>query len=501
MVFCLNPAKAFRFLAIRLLQTSPDLSGSHPTDYPHQSSVPGTFLSVWLPVQGDHARLVRTRPVQLSPRDQRNLTIRNSGGGSRGSGDPGGPSELAGEASELAKIGAGHGWKFGGASGFFWGIGGLLDDVWGFRGRVVTSPPLQCRDPSRRGEQDGDQRAAWETKLKRGRRFVRVLLNQLKALDVPQNFPNFVMSSPSVPVVSPTALDECQGPESVVRGGGGGFSGGSETDQVLSRVAKGKGGILGGDSGEALSLPALGGPPESSLFSPAPGVPSERSLSPPTPIPSIMEVFLRKQVEALTTSLAVREGELQRATEDCDVARIEKEAMEQERNTSVCVVMERVLEVQGLREHLTQMEGQPAGEAEGWGQVLEGDVLWAELEAARRREDWLANEAALGCAGILRWVREHRVLLDSASVAFASIQDGLMQGSAVQPPELQQGMARLERLLVGHRQHNAVAPGSWWEVAADAGEALPGLAEVLVVVRAQMEVDLGVGLPGGPGRE
>ncbi|KAG5349406.1 hypothetical protein C0989_004137 [Termitomyces sp. Mn162] len=219
------------------------------------------------------------------------------------------------------------------------------------------------------------------------------------------------------------------------------------------------------------------------------------------PIPSITEVFLCKQVEALMTSLAVWEGKLQWAREDRDVARTEKEVMEQKRNTSVHVATEQALEVRGLWEHLTQMEGQPAGEAEGRGRAPEGDALWVELEAARRREDWLANEAASGCAGILRWVREHQVLLDGASMAFTSIQDGLTQGSAVQPPELQQGMARLERLLAGHRRCNAVAPGSWWEVAADAGEVLPGLAEVLAVVRAQMEVNLGVGLPGGPGRE
>ncbi|KAG5734199.1 hypothetical protein E4T56_gene1188 [Termitomyces sp. T112] len=164
------------------------------------------------------------------------------------------------------------------------------------------------------------------------------------------------------------------------------------------------------------------GPPESSLFSPAPGVPSEWLLSPPAPIPSITEVFLCKQVEALTTSLAVWEGELQRAREDCDAARTEKEAMERERNTSVRVATEQALEVRGLREHLAQMEGQPVGEVEGRGRALEGDALWVELEAARRREDWLANEAALGRTGILRWVREHRVLLDGASAAFASIQ-------------------------------------------------------------------------------
>ncbi|KAG5348921.1 hypothetical protein C0989_007143 [Termitomyces sp. Mn162] len=313
------------------------------------------------------------------------------------------------------------------------------------------------------------------------------------------------MSSPSIPVVSPTDLDEVvvynSGGEefehwhhasirdqSLVRGGGGGFSGGPEADQILSRVAEGKGGILGGDLWEVSSLPALGGR-------------TQQEAVPPAPIPLITEVFLRKQVEALMTSLAVWEGKLQQAREDHDVAQTEKEAMEQERNTSVHMATEQALEVRGLREHLTQMEGQPAGEAEGRGQVPEGDALWAELEAARQREDWLANEAALGRTGILRWVQEHQVLLDSASAAFASIQDGSTQGSAVQPLELQQGMVRLERLSAGHRQCNAVAPGSWWEVAADAGEALLGLAEILAVVRAQMKVDLGVGLPGGLGRE
>ncbi|KAG5719758.1 hypothetical protein E4T56_gene18530 [Termitomyces sp. T112] len=115
-----------------------------------------------------------------------------------------------------------------------------------------------------------------------------------------------------------------------------------------------------------------------------------------------MEVFLCKQVEALTTSLAVQEGELRRVREDRDVAQTEKEVMERERNTLVHVATEQALEVRGLRERLMQMEGQPMGEAEGWGRVLEGDALWAELEAARQREDWLANKAALVHAGILR---------------------------------------------------------------------------------------------------
>ncbi|KNZ82353.1 hypothetical protein J132_00168, partial [Termitomyces sp. J132] len=359
--------------------------------------------------------------------------------------------------------------------------------------------------------------AAWETKSKCGRCFVRVLLNQLKALGMPRGFPNFVMSSPSVPVVSPADLDEVvvydSGESSVVVVVD--FLEVPKWTKFCPALPKGKGVSSVIVRGKRRASPPSGagpskrprgrelsaGPPESSLYSPVPGVPLERSSSPPALIPSIMEVFLRKQVEALMTLLAVWEGELRRAREDRDMARTDKEAMERERNTSVRVVTERALKVWGLRERLAQMEGQPAGEAEGRGRVPEGDALWVELEAARRREDWLANKAALGHAGILRWVREHWVLLDGASVAFALIQDGLTQGSAVQPPELQQGMVRLERLLAGHRRCNAVAPGSWWEVAANVGEALPGLAEILAVVWAQMEVDLGVGLPGGLGRE
>ncbi|KNZ76233.1 hypothetical protein J132_11103 [Termitomyces sp. J132] len=168
---------------------------------------------------------------------------------------------------------------------------------------------------------------------------------------------------------------------------------------------------------------------------------------------------------------------------------------------TVRVVPEQVPEVWGLRERPTQWGVRPMEEVEEQEMAVEDGLLWAELEVARQREDWLANEATSGRAGILCWVWEHWVLLDGASMAFALIQDGLAQMPVGQPPELQQGMARVGRLLAGHRQHNAVAPGSWWEVAVDVGEALPGLAEVLVVVQAQMEIDLGVGMAGVLGQE
>ncbi|KAG5333406.1 hypothetical protein C0989_005844 [Termitomyces sp. Mn162] len=207
------------------------------------------------------------------------------------------------------------------------------------------------------------------------------------------------MSSPSNPVVSPANLDEV-----VVYDSGGeefehwrrasvrdrsrssmvvvvDFPGFPKWTKFCPALPKGKGAssavIWGkrqaslpsgaGPSKRPRGRESSAGPPESSLFSPALGVPSEQSLSPPTPIPSITEVFLRKQVEALMTLLAVREGELRRVREDHDVVRMEKEVMERERNTSVHVATERALEVRGLWEHLMQMEGQPAGEAEGRG--------------------------------------------------------------------------------------------------------------------------------------
>ncbi|KAG5727350.1 hypothetical protein E4T56_gene12115 [Termitomyces sp. T112] len=156
-------------------------------------------------------------------------------------------------------------------------------------------------------------------------------------------------------------------------------------------------------------------------------------------------------------------------------------------------------------EHLsasgTRWEAWSMEEAEEWEMAPEGGLLRAELEVVRQREDWLANEAASGHVGILCWVQEHWVLLDGASAAFVLIQDGLVQMPMGQPLELQQGMVRVGRLLAGHWWCNAVAPGSWWEVVADAGEALLGLTEVLAVVWAQMEIDLAVGTAGVLGKE
>ncbi|KAG5335277.1 hypothetical protein C0989_001577, partial [Termitomyces sp. Mn162] len=109
-----------------------------------------------------------------------------------------------------------------------------------------------------------------------------------------------------------------------------------------------------------------------------------------------MEVILCKWVEVLMAALMAWEGELQWVREDRDVVQAEKEALEQVWNTSVRVAPEQVLEVWGLQERPMQQEVQPTEEAEEWEMVPEGGLLQAELEAARWREDWLANEATSG---------------------------------------------------------------------------------------------------------
>ncbi|KAG5717927.1 hypothetical protein E4T56_gene1701 [Termitomyces sp. T112] len=163
------------------------------------------------------------------------------------------------------------------------------------------------------------------------------------------------------------------------------------------------------------------GPLEFHVHSPTPNIALGWASSSLEPSPLIMEVILCKWVEVLMAALMAWKGELQWVREDRDVVQAEKEALEQVWNTSVRVAPEQVLEVWGLQEHPMQQEVQPTEEAKEWEMVPEGGLLQAELEAARWREDWLANEATSGCAGILCWVWEHWVLLDSASAAFVLI--------------------------------------------------------------------------------
>ncbi|KAG5349090.1 hypothetical protein C0989_006073, partial [Termitomyces sp. Mn162] len=145
------------------------------------------------------------------------------------------------------------------------------------------------------------------------------------------------------------------------------------------------------------------------------------------------------------------------------------------------------------------------------------EEVWVAAERARRREEWLANEAASGQQGVLRewfprflllsadlgstdWAREHRILLDRASAALGSIHDGLARMPGDLPPELGQGVTQMGCLLAGHWRRATADPGAWWEIATDVGEPLPGQPEVLAAVVAQLEVFM-VGRVAGLGLE
>ncbi|KAG5349593.1 hypothetical protein C0989_002891 [Termitomyces sp. Mn162] len=89
-------------------------------------------------------------------------------------------------------------------------------------------------------------------------------------------------------------------------------------------------------------------PPGPHIYSPTLGAPLEQASSSPEPTPSITEVFLRQQVEALMVALMAWEGKLKRAGEDCDVAQREQDMLQWKWDTAMQVAMEHTLEVWGV---------------------------------------------------------------------------------------------------------------------------------------------------------
>ncbi|KAG5335388.1 hypothetical protein C0989_001261 [Termitomyces sp. Mn162] len=124
-------------------------------------------------------------------------------------------------------------------------------------------------------------------------------------------------------------------------------------------------------------------------------MPLEQPLSSPKPVPSITKVFLCQQVEALLTALVAWEGELCKVGEDCDTVWRKRNVVQWDYNIAVQTAMVRSLEVQGLWKHLSQLEAQSAGEVEGQQVLSEEGMLWAKVEAARWKEEWLVSKAAL----------------------------------------------------------------------------------------------------------
>ncbi|KAG5348509.1 hypothetical protein C0989_010257 [Termitomyces sp. Mn162] len=287
-----------------------------------------------------------------------------------------------------------------------------------------------------------------------------------------------------------------------------------------------------GPSKRARGEQVMGGPPGSAVYSPTSGAPVEQSADRSW---SVAEAYLRRWVEGLEWLLVAREEEIQGVREERDGAQRELDGVRRERDlawkdkdVAIGTAAERLsclqeLEVQTVhlqaRAEAVEVATQQAG-GSGVRETQQGSSageVWAAAERARRREEWLANEAASGRRGVLRewfprflllsadsgstdWAQEHRILLDGASAALGSIHDGLARMPGDLPPELGQGVTQMGHLLAGHWRRATADPGAWWEVATDVGEPLPGQPEVLAAVVAQLEVVM-VGRVAGLGSE
>ncbi|KAG5724408.1 hypothetical protein E4T56_gene15981 [Termitomyces sp. T112] len=249
-----------------------------------------------------------------------------------------------------------------------------------------------------------------------------------------------------------------------------------------------------GPSKRAQGEPAMAGPPGPTVYSPTSGALVEQSAGGSW---SITKAILQRQAEELERLLATCREEVRRVGEErdgfwreLDEAWKEWDLARRDKDIAVGTATEQLLQLQELQACMRLLEawGEAAGQqTEGlgmrgtqWGPSAE--ATQATVERARRQEEWLANEAALG------W--EHCILLDGVSAALGSIHDGLARMPGDLPPELGQGVMQMGRLLAGHRQRATADPGAWWEVVVDMAEPLPGHPEVLVMVVAQLKVDL-----------
>ncbi|KAG5733025.1 hypothetical protein E4T56_gene3621 [Termitomyces sp. T112] len=243
-----------------------------------------------------------------------------------------------------------------------------------------------------------------------------------------------------------------------------------------------------GPSKRAQGEPALAGPPGPTVYSPNSGTLVEPSAEGSW---SIVKAFLQCRAEELERLLATHGEEVRRVGEErdrfwkeLDEAQKERDLARRDKDIAMGTTTERLLQLQELRAHMRPLEAwaQVAGQqSEGsgmqrtqWGPSAE--VTQVMVERARRREEWLANEAALGWWGVLS--------------ALGSIHDGLARMPRDFPPELEQGVTQMGRLLAGHQWRATADSRAWWEVAVDVVEPLLGHPKVLAMVVVQLEVDL-----------
>ncbi|KAG5331572.1 hypothetical protein C0989_007975, partial [Termitomyces sp. Mn162] len=171
-----------------------------------------------------------------------------------------------------------------------------------------------------------------------------------------------------------------------------------------------------GPSKRAQGEQVMGGPPGSAVYSPTSGAPIEQSADRSW---SVAEAYLRCWVEGLERLLVTREEEIQGVWEERDGAqqeldgvRRERDLVRKDKDVTIGTAAERLsclqeLEVQTVhlqvRVEAAEVATQQAG---GLGvretqQGSSAEEVWAAVERARRREEWLANETALGWRGVL----------------------------------------------------------------------------------------------------
>ncbi|KAG6871028.1 hypothetical protein C0992_011849, partial [Termitomyces sp. T32_za158] len=150
-------------------------------------------------------------------------------------------------------------------------------------------------------------------------------------------------------------------------------------------------------------------------------------------------------------------------------------------------------EVGGLLTRLVRAAGLEGMAGVAVPSAAEVDELARRLREAHelegRRREWLLWEVAAARGEALNWAWEHRLLLDglSSGVSYVAEEASL----AELPQDLAQGVARLGRLMSGHRHRNLLDPGSWLEAFVDGLEDPPSLEEIIQIVRNAMAAEVG----------
>ncbi|KAG5348757.1 hypothetical protein C0989_008454, partial [Termitomyces sp. Mn162] len=156
-----------------------------------------------------------------------------------------------------------------------------------------------------------------------------------------------------------------------------------------------------GPSKRAWGEQVMGGPPGSTVYSPTSGAPVEQSAD---RLWSVAEAYLQRRVEGLERLLVACEEEIQGVREERDRARQELDGVWRERDlaqkdkdVAIGTAMEQLSCLQELEVQTVHLQARAEAAEQG---SSAGEVR-AVAEGARRREEWLANEAALGQQGVL----------------------------------------------------------------------------------------------------